>query len=83
MGTLIDAQRVSLGELIDKAIVSLNRATEDMVAWVEAIRDPEMPWAFRWAPESVRGANVGATNYILAAANRCGWFTVWTRIPPA
>jgi len=50
----------------------LNRAAEDLVSWVELIRDRQAPWAFRWAPTSVRGANVAATNYILEAAKRCG-----------
>lgn len=55
-----------------KAVISINRATEDLVAWCNLVRDPEKPWAFRWSKESVRDSNVGACNYILAAARRCG-----------
>jgi len=72
MGTVADAVRQDLNELTEKAVASLDRAAEDLVAWCDVVRDPEMPWAFRWAAESVRGANVGACNYILQAASWCG-----------
>jgi len=72
MGTVTDAINQDLGELTEKAITSLNRASADLVAWCDAVRDPEMPWAFRWAQESTRGANVAACNYILQATSWCG-----------
>jgi len=72
MGTVAEALKGDLDELTAKAITSLKQASEDLVAWCDVVRDPEMPWAFRWSEESVRGANVAACNYILAAANRCG-----------
>jgi len=72
MGTVSDARKADYAALESRAIDLLNRAAEDLVNWVELIHDPDMPWAFRWAPDSVRGANVGATNYILEAARRCG-----------
>jgi hypothetical protein len=72
VGTVTDAINQNLDELTAKAIASLNRASEDLAAWVDLVRDPEEPWAFRWSRESVRGANVGATNYILQAASFSG-----------
>jgi hypothetical protein len=72
MGTVTEALKEDLSVLEGKAIGALNRASEDLVAWVDLVRDPEKPWAFRWAEKSVRGANVGACTYILEAAIRCG-----------
>jgi hypothetical protein len=72
MGTVADAINQDLGELTAKAVTSLGRAAEDLVAWCDVVRDSEKPWAFRWAKESVRGANVAACTYILDAARRCG-----------
>lgn len=72
MGTVTDAQKHDLQELTEKAIASVNQATEDLVTWADLVRDPEMPWAFRWSNEAVRGANVAATSYILGAAKKCG-----------
>ena len=72
MGTVADTLKEDLDDLKNKAVVSLNRAAEDLVTWVELIRDPEASWTFRWAPYSVRNANIAATNYILEAATRCG-----------
>ena len=56
MGTVTAAVEQELGDLTEKAIISLNRASEDLVAWCDVVRDPEMPWAFRWAEESTRVA---------------------------
>ncbi|HUT58715.1 MAG TPA: hypothetical protein VNA25_12790 [Phycisphaerae bacterium] len=72
MGTVADAQQHDLEELAEKAIASLNRASEDLVAWADLVRDPDRPWAFRWAKDSVRDASVGACNYILQAASFSG-----------
>ena len=72
MGTVSDACRDDYEALEREAITSLNTAAEDLVHWVELIRDPHAPWAFRWAPESVRDANVAATYCILDTAERCG-----------
>ena len=58
--------------LESRAVDSLCKAAEDLVTWVDLVRDPDAPWRFRWAKESVRDANVAATNYILGAAQRCG-----------
>ena len=72
MGTVTDAIDQDLGKLTEKAIGALNRAAEDLVAWCDEVRDPEMPWAFRWAKESTRPGNVAACNYILQATSWCG-----------
>ena len=72
MGTVTDAISQNLDELTAKAITSLNRASEDLVAWCDLVRDPEKPWAFRWAKDSTRDANVAACNYILQATHWCG-----------
>jgi hypothetical protein len=72
MGTVTDAISRDLDTLTADAVDALNRASEDLVAWCDVVRDPQMPWAFGWAKESVRGANVAATAYILGAAERCG-----------
>jgi hypothetical protein len=72
MGTVTDALKHDLDELTAKAIGSINRATEDLVTWMDTVRDLSMPWAFRWSNEAVRGANVAATSYILGTASKCG-----------
>lgn len=72
MGTLKKACKKDYDYLESKAIAALNKAAGDFLNWVELVRDPEMPWTFRWSSESFRGANVGATSYILGAAWRCG-----------
>ena len=72
MGTVADALQPELDAIAGRAVESLDRAADDLVAWVDLVRDPEKPWAFRWAGDSVRGANVAACNYILEAATRCG-----------
>ena len=69
MGTVAEAQKYSLDELTEMAIASLNRASEDLVSWVDLVREPENPWAFTWSEDSVRGANVGAANCILGVAS--------------
>ena len=72
MGTVTEAINQDLDELTTKAITSLKRASEDLVSWVDLVRDPEKPWALGWSKKSVRGANVAATNYILQTAAFCG-----------
>lgn len=72
MGTVSEAQKYDLDELTELAVASLNRASDDLASWVDLVRDPETPWAFGWSKESVRGANVGASNYILQAASFSG-----------
>jgi hypothetical protein len=72
MGAVADAINQDLDDLTTNAIASLRRASEDLVAWVDVVRDPEKPWALGWAKESARGANVAATNYILQTASFCG-----------
>ena len=72
MGTVADALTYDLAELKAQATESLIGAANDLVAWCDLVRDPQKPWAFRWANESTREANVAATNYILQAASWCG-----------
>lgn len=72
MGAVREAIGKDLDELTAKAIDALNRASEDLVVWCDEVREPDQPWAFRWAKESVRPANVGACNYILQATSWCG-----------
>ena len=72
MGTVTDAINQNLDELTTKAITSLKRASEDLVRWVDLVRDPEKPWALGWSKKPVRGANVAATNYTLQTAAFCG-----------
>jgi hypothetical protein len=72
MNTFKDSQENELDELIEGAIASLNKASNDFEEWIELVRDPEKPFAFKWANESVRDANVGASNYILQTASFCG-----------
>ncbi len=72
MGTVADACKQDYDVLEAKAVATLNKAAEDLASWIELIRDPEMPWAFRWAVESTRGANVAATSYILGTAKSWG-----------
>jgi hypothetical protein len=69
MGTVTDALNQDLDELTARAIASLNRASEDLVSWVDLVRHPDKPWALGWSKESVRGPNVGASNYVLQAAS--------------
>jgi hypothetical protein len=59
-------------ELENRTIEALSKAADDLVSWMDIVRDADAPWRFRWAKESVRNSNVAATNYILAAAQRCG-----------
>ncbi len=72
MGAVAEAHEQDLDELTGRAVESLNGASEDLVSWVDLVRDPEKPWALGWSRESVRGANVAATNYILQTAAFCG-----------
>ena len=72
MSLLAEAVSRDATETVDRAVEALDRAAEDLVVWVDRIRDPQRPWAFDWSPESLRGPNVAATNYILAAARRAG-----------
>ena len=41
MGTVTEAINQDLDELTTKAITSLKRASEDLVSWVDLVRDPE------------------------------------------
>lgn len=50
MGAVADARNEDYRALEERAVASLSRVAEDLVEWVELVRDPEMPWAFRWAP---------------------------------
>ena len=52
MGTATDAIRQDLEDLTISAIASLNRASEDLVSWVDLVRDAERPWALGWSKES-------------------------------
>ena len=72
MGTVAEACRMDYDALERRAIAALNEAAERLVHWAELVRDLEAPWAFRWAVDSVRQANVAATAYIVGAADRCG-----------
>ena len=72
MNTVQEADRMEYGALERDAIKALNRAGANLSPWMDRVRDPERPWAFRWAPESTRGGNVGATAYILQTADRYG-----------
>ena len=59
-------------DLEDRAVAALNKASDDLIYWMDVVRDAEAPWRFRWSNESVRNANVAATNYILQTARTCG-----------
>ena len=54
-----------LEQLKAGAVERLTAATDGFVRWAERVRDPRAPYRMRWAVDSVRDANVAATNYIL------------------
>ena len=66
------APELEYEELEERAVRALSKAADDLVSWTDLVRDPSGPWRFQWAGESVRGANVAATNYILQTAHQCG-----------
>ncbi len=53
MGTVEDTVEQDLGELTEKATGSLNRASEDLVAWCDVVRDQPIRAGL---PACVRGA---------------------------
>jgi len=61
-----------LEELKAQAIERLVRAAAGYVRWADRVRDPQVPFRFRWAVESLREANVGSTNYILLGLEQAG-----------
>ena len=72
INTVREAERMEYSALEQDAIEALNRAGANLAPWMERVRDPDKPWAFRWASESTRGVNVGSTAYILGTADRYG-----------
>ena len=65
MGAVTDASRHDREELERNAVADLNDASERLVGWVELIRDPRAPWAFKWAPNAVR-ARIAARSALAA-----------------
>ena len=64
----VDVKRVlaqNLGALRERAVTDLVAATDGMVRWADRVRDPQAPYRFRWAVESLRAADVASTSYIL------------------
>ena len=54
------------------AVERLTAASDGFVRWADRVRDPQAPFRMRWAVDSVRSANVAATNYILGQLKEAG-----------
>ena len=61
-----------LEQLKAGAVERLTAATDGFVRWTERVRDPRAPFRMRWAVDSVREANVAASNYILGQLKEAG-----------
>ena len=61
-----------LEQLKAGAVERLTAATDGFVRWSERVRDPRGPFRMRWAVDSVREANVAASNYILGQLKEAG-----------
>ena len=61
-----------LEQLKAGAVERLTGATDGFVRWAERVRDPRAPFRMRWAVDSLRDANVAATNYILGQLKEAG-----------
>jgi hypothetical protein len=64
----VDVKRVlaqDLESLRGHAVERLTTATQGLVRWADRVRDPQAPYRFRWAVESLRAADVASTSYIL------------------
>ena len=61
-----------LQQLKTEAVQRLTAATDGFVRWADRVRDPQAPYRMRWAVDSVRDANVAATNYILGQLKEAG-----------
>ena len=61
-----------LEQLKAGAVERLTAATDGFVRWAERVRDPRAPFRMRWAVDSLRDANVAATNYILGQLKEAG-----------
>ena len=61
-----------LEQLKAGAVERLTAATDGFVRWTDRVRDPRAPFRMRWAVDSVRDANVAATNYILGQLKEAG-----------
>ena len=61
-----------LEQLKAGAVERLTAATDGFVRWTERVRDPRAPFRMRWAVDSLRDANVAATNYILGQLKEAG-----------
>ena len=61
-----------LEQLKAGAAERLTGATDGFVRWTERVRDPRAPFRMRWAVDSLRDANVAATNYILGQLKEAG-----------
>ena len=54
------------------AVERLTAASDGFVRWADRVRDPQAPFRMSWAVDSVRSANVAATNYILGQLKEAG-----------
>ena len=61
-----------LEQLKAGAAERLTASTDGFVRWAERVRDPRAPFRMRWAVDSLRDANVAATNYILGQLKEAG-----------
>lgn len=65
----------SLESLRDSAVAALRKQAAGIGRWLPTVRDAEgRAGRFRWAVETTRPANVGATNYVLGALTHTGLF---------
>ena len=64
-----------LDTLRTRALEALERQRAGLADWVSRVRGEEgRAGRFRWAKQTTRGANVGATNYVLGALIHSGLF---------
>ena len=71
--TVVDrVQAQDLESLKENTVNRLITANEGIVRWCDRVRDPEAPFRFRWAVESLRDADVASSNYILGALDGAG-----------
>ena len=61
-----------LDELRSVTVEKLLSAREGLARWADRVRDENAPYRFKWAKESLRGANVAAGSYIMKGLERAG-----------